>query len=262
VDSVLVVPNTITFGATTQFLGVIRYASKVSGGADRTLAIFGGNGTPTRLESPTLNAVVPGNDGGFTNVATQGSGALVTNLAFGGRSVTQQLGTASGGSGSVTLTTNAVLALDSTPGDWTASRTLAGPSTNNGVSVPTGDGYVAVDGVSWPAARCETAMTNTWQTRNVFSRIVDAGEIQTNVTAVRVIYAGSSATATQSVNFIGITSNTFASVTVTTAGTYTATASLFATNRRWHVQIPIWVPAAVGTNAGWVSMPAVEVVKQ
>jgi hypothetical protein len=38
-------------------------------------------------------------DDGFTNIATEGSGNVVTNLIYGGRVITQQLGTVSGGGG-------------------------------------------------------------------------------------------------------------------------------------------------------------------
>lgn len=164
--------------------------------------------------------------------------------------------------GSVSLTTNRLLVLDSTPGDWACARLTSGPTTNNSVTPPVGDGYATVDGRTFPISRMESQMTNTWHTRTVVSRMVEQGEVATNIAQVKVVFPGASATATNILNFLGPTSNTIATLSVTTAGIYDVTASLIASNRRWHILSHIYCPPAVGTNVAWVAMPRVEVIKQ
>lgn len=160
---------------------------------------------------------------------------------------------------SVSLTTNFVTVIDSHVGDWMCNRSLSGPTTNNGVTDPVGDGLASIDGRVFPMARLEVQQTNTFQSRFVLSRLVDLGAIATNFARVLVRFPGASATVTNTADFFGPASNIFASVTMTTNGTYEPSAALFATNPVWYVRIPGNVPPATGTNNAWLGVPRVEV---
>ena len=102
------------------------------GGITNAQATTNAAGVPTMLTSTLLgigtNVPAIGAGSGFTNIATQGSGNVVTNIVGGDSVITQQLGTVTGGSTNYVAKTG-----DTMTGDLTIGLTKLG--TNNVTNV-------------------------------------------------------------------------------------------------------------------------------
>jgi hypothetical protein len=101
-----VITSDIIITNVTQFVtesNTVVYTSGVSSisttGAVDGVLTFEGNAVTQTGTTFNFSYVDTDTDDGFTNIVTEGSGNVITNLVYGGRTVTQQLGTVSGGGG-------------------------------------------------------------------------------------------------------------------------------------------------------------------